>query len=616
MVGGSIPLLNPSRDSTDPTRAGADVVALDPPTTAPSLLARIDADIGFAYQPIVSMHTGSCYGYEALVQGHRTIGYADPAALLNAAHHLGVLHRADIVLRQKALEGFCALSGTSNTRLFFNLDVRVLDAEDYRPGITTALLARLNLDPSSVCFEIPERSLDTDMTKAETIRSRYREQLFQVAIDEFGSGAAGLKMLYEHQPDLVKINRYFIRHIERDDKKKLFVSSIVSLAHVLGVSVIAVGIETEREFMVCREIGCDLAQGYFIARPTRQVEHTATRYDSIASLSRRARRDRNTDRRLVHDELTQVPSIHVGCSMNEVFETFRQYKEQSFFPVVDNHDQPLGIVRETDLKDFIYSPYGKDLLSNKSYSRGLRYFLSHCPICDINTPAERILSIYALDQNPAGVLIVDDFRYAGVLSMNSLLRIINEKNLAIARDQSPLTRLPGNSSISDYVNSALDDTTSSWIFCYFDIDNFKPFNDTFGFRQGDRAILLFADLMRSRLAFKDTFLGHIGGDDFFAGFRNLQPAQAIETVEQLLTAFRDDMESFYDPESRVRGHIIARDRSGDMRPFPLLTCSSVILTVPEGERTHVTGDVLAARIAEMKLLAKQADNHLCIGSLQ
>lgn len=615
MVGGSIPLLNPPRDSTDAAHAGADVVALDPPTTAPQLLAKIDADIGFAYQPIVSMHTGACYGYEALVQGHRGFGFADPAALLNAAHRLGVLHRADIVLRQKALDGFCRLSGAPNTRLFFNLDVRVLDAEDYRPGITAALLARVNLDPSSVCFEIPESSLDTDMAKAETIRGRYREQLFQVAIDEFGSGAAGLKMLYEHQPDLVKINRYFIRQIERDDKKKLFVSSIVNLAHVLGVSVIAVGIETEREFLVCREIGCDLAQGYFIARPTQQADDTATRYEAIANLSRRARRDRNTDRRLVHEELTQVPSLAVGASMQEVFETFRKHKEQSFFPVVDSHDQPLGIVRENDLKEFIYSPYGKDLLSNKSYRRGLRYFLSHCPICDIHTPAEKILSMYALDQSPAGVLIVEDFQYAGVLSMNSLLRIINEKNLAVARDQSPLTRLPGNSSISDYVNAAIDDTVSSWVFCYFDLDNFKPFNDTFGFRQGDRAILLFADLMRGRLAFKDTFLGHVGGDDFFAGFRNLEPDKAIGTVQQLLGTFREDVESFYDAESRERGHIVARDRSGDMRPFPLLTCSAVVLTVPVGERTKVTSDVLAARIAEMKVLAKQSDNHLCIGGL-
>lgn len=608
-------MLNPSVESTEPAQAGARIAPLSPIDNAPALLASIDADIRFAYQPIVSMHTGSCYGYEALVQGYQALGFPDPAALLGAAHRLGILHGADIVLRQKALEGFCRLSGAAHARLFFNLDIRVLGAEDYRPGITAALLARLNLDPSSVCFEIPESSLDTDMSKAETIRSRYREQLFQVAIDEFGSGAAGLKMLYEHQPDLVKINRYFIRQIERDDKKKLFVSSIVNLAHVLGVSVIAVGIETEREFLVCREIGCDLAQGYFIARPTQEAEHTATRYASIANLSRRARRDRHTDRRLVHDELSNLPALHVGSSMHEVFEAFRTHKEQSFFPVIDNHDQPLGIVRETDLKDFIYSPYGKDLLSNKSYRRGLRYFLSHCPICDINTPAEKILSIYALDQNPAGVLIVEDFRYAGVLSMKSLLRIINEKNLAVARDQSPLTRLPGNSSISDYVNAALDDTVATWVFCYFDLDNFKPFNDTFGFRQGDRAILLFADLMRGRLAFKDTFLGHIGGDDFFAGFRNVAPDKAIESIQELLAAFRRDVESFYDPESRERGHIIARDRSGDMRPFPLLTCSSVVMTVPAGERAPVTSDILATRIAEMKALAKQADNHLCIGSL-
>ena len=72
-------------------------------------------------------------------------------------------------------------------------------------------------------------------------------------------------------------------------------------------------------------------------------------------------------------------------------------------------------------------------------------------------------------------------RYAGVLSTSSLLKIINEKQLKTARDQNPLTSLPGTRSIRDYVQDAIRDRSGTRFFCYCDFDNFKPFNDRYGF---------------------------------------------------------------------------------------------------------------------------------------
>ena len=79
--------------------------------------------------------------------------------------------------------------------------------------------------------------------------------------------------------------------------------------------------------------------------------------------------------------------------------------------------------------------------------------------------------------------IVRDNQYMGILTTNSLLKIINEKNLSQARNQNPLTKLPGNTLIHEYFSTSLADRTSSYLLVYFDFDHFKPFNDTYGFPQ-------------------------------------------------------------------------------------------------------------------------------------
>jgi PleD family two-component response regulator len=107
--------------------------------------------------------------------------------------------------------------------------------------------------------------------------------------------------------------------------------------------------------------------------------------------------------------------------------------------------------------------------------------VTDAPIADINTPAEQMLKIFADMDGSDCVILTENLRYAGVFSTSSLLKIINEKQLKTARDQNPLTSLPGNRSIRDYVQDAIRDGSGTRFFCYCDFDNFKPFNDRYGF---------------------------------------------------------------------------------------------------------------------------------------
>lgn len=577
-------------------------------------LEHVETEIDYAFQPIVNIHTGAVFGFEALMRGHDRFGFDDIPMFFEYAFARGILHRLDLILREIAAAKFVRLAPDGSQHLFFNIDPRLLESGDYEAGRGLPILARHNLSPTRVCLELTEDEKVVHNSSTLGILSNYRSQGYRLAIDDFGAGYSGLRHLYESQPDFVKIDRFFISGMDSDHKRKLFVSNIVNLAHVLGLQVVAEGVESEAELRACREIGCDLAQGYFIARPRRDLSELKLRYDSVAVSNRKDRRDQSADFKLIMEQIERPTPIAANTPMPSVFERFRRDPQRTFFPVIDGENRPVGLILERDIKDYIYSPYGRDLISNRAIGKGLRYFVSKAPIVDVRTEAERILETYSTNSSGEGVLVVENGHYIGMLTAGSLLRVINDKNLTLAREQNPLTRLPGNTLISQYVAAAMDDPAWRGVLAYVDFDNFKPFNDTYGFRQGDRALLLFSELMRKELTGEKTFLGHIGGDDFFIGLSGADLSEAADRIGRLTETFRRDVESFYDAEARRRGGILGHDRDGESRFYPLLTASVALVGVGK-MRGLRSADDLAGLIAELKSEAKVAPDRLCVASL-
>lgn len=136
---------------------------------------------------------------------------------------------------------------------------------------------------------------------------------------------------------------------------------------------------------------------------------------------------------------------------------------------------------------------------------------------------------------------------------------------------------------------------------YFDFDNFKPYNDSYGFRQGDRVILLFSELLRTRTEYANRFAGHIGGDDFFMGIHGISLKKAISDVSIMVRQFRNDVESFYDTGAIERGYILSKDRDGREKAFPLMTISAVVLELPAlRSRVYSTEEISNIMAAKKK----------------
>jgi GGDEF domain-containing protein len=189
---------------------------------------------------------------------------------------------------------------------------------------------------------------------------------------------------------------------------------------------------------------------------------------------------------------------------------------------------------------------------------------------------------------------------------------MNEENIIIARDQNPLTKLPGNRIIESYIADVSMDSTPHML-CYFDLDNFKAYNDIYGFRNGDRVIQLFADTLRSILP-SIFFKAHIGGDDFFVASKiHLEWANCHEYIVDVIREFGLNVREFYSKEDQERGYIISKNRDDEIKNFPLLSVSaSIILT---HERSRYNTNALNEILSLQKKVAKMEASHIAISSL-
>lgn len=566
--------------------------------------------LDIAFQPIVDIHSGQVFGVEALLRETDTLGYATIHSFFDHLYHKDILYSFDIALREKVIKKFSTLSFSSTIKLFYNLDNRILSMGDYARGNTTRILKKYNMDHKSIIFEISEHHEISDFIQFSSLMQHYHNEGYCIAIDDFGIGQSGYKMLYDTKPNILKIDRFFISDINNDPKKKLFVRQITQLATLMGCRVVAEGIETLEEFLACKEVGCHLAQGYFIQKPTCDSATLCAHYPHInqtAFVEKRVSKDRI----ILEKRLEALPAIAIGESTESLLEMFNQQPDLFLIPVVDARGSPLGIIHEHRLKSIIYSPFGQSLIKNNSTNFStLETYIDTIPVVDIKAPLETIIELFSLHDNAPGVLVTESSKYIGYLSARVLIEAVHERNLIRARDQNPLSRLPGNFMITEHIASAFA-TGCDHAFCYFDFDHFKPYNDHYGFRSGDRAIVLFADLMH-KIFLNEYFIGHIGGDDFFvASF--IKNNEALELfcsrVRDAIVRFEMDVREFYNDEDKERGSIVAHDREGNIKEFALLTVSAVI--VYKGKKSSITTPEQLQKIfAVEKKNAKHSPDHL------
>src|SRR3954453_19534664 len=169
------------------------------------------------------------------------------------------------------------------------------------------------------------------------------------------------------------------------------------------------------------------------------------------------------------------------------------------------------------------------------------------------------------------------------------------------RQQSPLTGLPGNVRIEEEIETRVSEG-ADFAILYADLDYFKAFNDHYGFMRGDGVIQLTARLLQDialEIGGTDTFVGHVGGDDFIV---ITTTDQAVDLAERVIGSFDEEAPKLYDLEDRERGFIEVKNRRGELQQFPVLSISLGIATTAKRKFQHYAEAVAIA--TEMKSFTK------------
>ncbi|NLC37104.1 MAG: GGDEF domain-containing protein [Alcaligenaceae bacterium] len=544
------------------------------------------------FQPVVDLNGGGIIGYEGLIRGPLDSSLHSPIALFNRARRDGQVVELETLCHYTHVENFIQLE--LEGKLFLNMSPDVMVGRHSEstvpvPGQDAGMEGR-------IVIELTEGMGSTSYDCLRDAIARYRKHGLQLALDDIGEGFSSLRRWSELRPEYVKIDKYFVQDIDRDPVKRQFVQAMVEIALQANAAVIAEGIETEAELEAVRSLGVRCGQGYLLghpsARPLREVEERVRGMlgeRRKAGKSRPGRPAMATARKV----LREVPTVLNTLPTNEVYAIFQNQPELQVLAVLCD-GVPVGLIHRSRMLDRLARPYQRELYGTKPCA----HFIENEPlIVDHNTSLQDLAHLFT-EKNPhhlfEGFIITADQTFIGVGTGFDLLREITQMQMDAARYANPLTQLPGNVPINEHLDMLLEHG-EAFAVCYADLDHFKPFNDLYGYRNGDEAIQLTAQLLSEHIDAELDFLGHIGGDDFIIIFRSDDWKRRSQAI---VDGFAQACQFLYQPDHLEAGGYMALNRQGQEVFHQLLSISLGIVCMDGRQRLP------SAQVAEMATAAK------------
>jgi EAL domain-containing protein (putative c-di-GMP-specific phosphodiesterase class I) len=227
-----------------------------------------EGDLALAYQPMIDLQRGMIIGVEALLRwSHASQGPIGPDVFIPLAEHSGLIGRiTTYVLEAAATQAQAWREAGLDVTVSVNLSVRDLQ----RPGLAAAIgatLERHELPAARLQLEITEGSVMDQPDRALATLQELAGVGVGLSVDDFGTGYSSLAYLQRLPVNELKIDRSFVLGLAGSSSDGEIVRSTVGLGHNLGLSIVAEGVEDERSLAFLRDVGCDIAQGFFIARP-------------------------------------------------------------------------------------------------------------------------------------------------------------------------------------------------------------------------------------------------------------------------------------------------------------------------------------------------------------
>lgn len=522
------------------------------------------------YQPVVSLSSGAVLGWEALTRGPRDSHFRSPHVIFNFASEVDMLYRVERLCRYLAVKNLGPIG--SEQKIFLNVNPLTIFDKNFVKGETAKIIQQNGLSHNNIVFEITEQADLRNLPHFKRALEHYREQGYMVAIDDMGAGFSTLQGIAQVRPDYIKIDMSLVRGVDADPVKKALIETFVAFAGRIGCFIIAEGIETENELRTLIKAGVHYGQGYHLGRPEYPKSFPAN--ELCAGIARMSYQSKHLAWRHsipVSDIMEECPSIKPNTLVRSVKMMIDKNQHLGGI-VVTEGGKPVGLVMKQLLYGVLSAQYGVALYSN----RPANAVMDRLPlVVEAHTPVETVAQV-AMSRKKQKiydhVIVTKNGRYAGVVTVQNLINSLTRIQLEFARGANPLTGLPGNNAIEEEIKSRLSGG-EPFVLAYLDLDDFKAYNDRYGFDSGDRLLLFTSKIITGvcrKYGGANDFCGHLGGDDFVLV---TTPGSVDEICKRIIRYFDRLAPGFYPEEDRLKKGIWSMDRNGLERWIPFVSIS-------------------------------------------
>lgn len=493
-------------------------------------------------QPKYDLNNDTMAGAEALVRWiHPTWGFMSPAEFIPLFEKNGFITSLDLYVWERALQYLQEFKLKGYPML--PISVNVSRADIYQTDIVKKLLdltKKYDIEPKYLHLEITETAYAEDPGKIIETVEILKAHGFILEMDDFGSGYSSLNMLNDMKLDILKLDTKFIQSEMSKPISRSILRFIINLAHWMGLTVVAEGVETADQVQRLRNISCDYVQGYFFSRPIPKADfeellkahksHKPTKLSII----------RNEDEKCETKAIVIIDDDkEYSASVAKVFE-----KDYEVF-IFESPDKALSFIKASENisaiilsmtqknnqakhtldklhqdPDFWKIPILSLIQTPGSATKLDRMldtddFLCKChPLSDLRRRVEHIINIASIQEREAILQEEASHDYlSGLLNRRGFQVAINH----IRREELPVTM------------------------CIFDMDDLKKLNDTFGHEKGDLMIKTFAEHIKKNTRSNDI-LCRYGGDEFIVILKNINDKKTVlAKMEYVCNQFKETL---------------------------------------------------------------------------
>ncbi|MCW7753525.1 GGDEF domain-containing protein [Desulfobotulus sp. H1] len=503
----------------------------------------------------------------------------------------------DIRLLETALDAFHHLP--EEGRLVFFLHPESMAHVDFSESLRTTLKNK-KVSSRRILLGIHEEDLDTLTDMSSSALFIHTERGTGLCICGGAGNGLSLLRLAGLQPDLFLLeSSAFQQHVSGQDHAALMVGLLSDACRRIQCVLGVIHIHKIKDRRYFKELGFSLMQGAAIA-----PESSLPSLHHIEENGGGSSREWSVFPGSQGSGVGYLASPGITALVSDTVEEIsRILKNRSPTDSICllKEKRPVGLLMRYHLDRHLSSPYGNALFLKKSVARIMD---TEPVIRDAGTPLDEVARA-AMSRSAErlydDILITENGLYKGTVSIRSLLDVMARIQVETARGANPLTGLPGNTSIEKNMAEYRQNQVRMSLI-YADLDHFKAYNDCFGFEAGDRMLMFTSRLIRESASIccgKNTFIGHVGGDDFVIF---THPAEAESFAKDLTEKFERETQVLYPDGIRNQGFFQGKSRDGTVCPFPMVSISLGIVDCQF--HPGMDSSQLSLRVAQIKGYAK------------